>query len=723
MRDIRPLPKVERARGQDRPRRAPIRRIFDEFRKANARKFRGFDAPEANVQAIEAAVAKPYAEGVLDERRLFMELMTGTQARAQQYFFFAERKAAKIEGLPEDTKPRDDQASRRDRRRHDGRRHLDELPVSAGIPVTIVEMAQEALDRGTGVMRKNYEASAAKGRMTADQVAGAMGLLTPTLKLEDLADCDLIIEAVFENMDVKKEIFGKLDKIAKPGAILASNTSYLNIDEIAASTSRPQDVVGLHFFSPANVMKLLEVVRGAKTAPDVLVTAMQLAKRIRKVAVVAGVCHGFIGNRMLMPRQIEATKLLLEGATPEQIDRVHVEFGMPMGPFQMADLAGVDIGWHRDPSRIENIRDALCAADRWGQKKGAGFYDYDEKQEAHPLPRRRRDHRGFPRQGGRREARDQRRGDRRADALHDGQRGRPDPRGRHGPARVRHRCGLGLRLWLAGLSRRADVLGRHRRARQDRRRPGAARLRGGEAAPRESGGGREVHPVTELDHGADPQLLSVGHDSFRTRGSPWIQSVVSGLEREPECRLCGVASWSAPGDIEVRLESGKGNMWADVLGCGAYPFFIVSEPVLRAWGDEGIGAFPHHRVLIAPPYPKKLRDLTPPDYYWLDGSRMRGALLDFDASGFVAVRFCPHCGNRTDDVGATYDRQRSARWPYAFVPGSWTGTRIFTTDISPTKFFCTRDVLDSAARHKFTNFRFVPTEDSNMPGSAGIKYL
>jgi 3-hydroxyacyl-CoA dehydrogenase len=258
--------------------------------------------------------------------------------------------------------------------------------LSAGIPVTIFEMNQEALDRGTGVMRKNYEATAAKGKMTGEQVEKAMGALTPTLDFDALADCDLIIEAVFEQMDVKKDIFTRLDKVMKQGAILASNTSYLNIDEIAAVTSRPQDVVGLHFFSPANVMKLLEVVRGAKTAPDVLVTAMQLAKKIRKVAVVAGVCHGFIGNRMLMPRQVEATKLLLEGATPEQVDRVHVEFGMPMGPFQMADLAGVDIGWHRDPARIENIRDALCAIDRWGQKKGAGFYDYDEKRRPSPSP-------------------------------------------------------------------------------------------------------------------------------------------------------------------------------------------------------------------------------------------------------------------------------------------------------------------------------------------------
>ncbi|HVH38262.1 MAG TPA: 3-hydroxyacyl-CoA dehydrogenase NAD-binding domain-containing protein, partial [Sphingomicrobium sp.] len=259
--------------------------------------------------------------------------------------------------------------------------------LSAGVPVTIVEMAQEALDRGTGVMRKNYEASAAKGRMTGEQVEKAMGLLKPTLDFDALADCDLIIEAVFEQMEIKKEIFGRLDKIAKPGAILASNTSYLNIDEIAASTSRPGDVVGMHFFSPANVMKLLEVVRGAKTSPDVLLTAMTIAKKIKKVAVVAGVCHGFIGNRMLMPRQVEATKLLLEGATPEQIDRVHVEFGMPMGPFQMADLAGVDIGWHRDPTRIENIRDALAAEGRWGQKRQAGFYDYDDKRRPSPSPR------------------------------------------------------------------------------------------------------------------------------------------------------------------------------------------------------------------------------------------------------------------------------------------------------------------------------------------------
>ena len=382
VRDIRPLPRSSER--QDRVENVDPA-VFDEFRKANARKFKGFDAPEANVRAVRAATEKPYSEGVIEERKLFMELMTGAQAKAQQYFFFAERKAAKIEDLPENTQPRDI--------RRVGVIGAGTMGggismnfLGAGIPVTIIEMSQEALDRGTGVIARNYEASAAKGRLTQEQVSTAMSHLTPTLDFAALADCDLIIEAVYENMEVKKDVFGKLDRIARPGAILASNTSYLNIDEIAASTSRPGDVVGMHFFSPANIMKLLEVVRGAKTAPDVLLTVMQIGKRIKKVPVVAGVCHGFIGNRMLMPRQIEATKLLLEGATPEQVDKVHVDFGMPMGPFQMADLAGVDIGWHRDPSRVENIRDALCAIERWGQKKGAGFYDYDEKRRPTPSP-------------------------------------------------------------------------------------------------------------------------------------------------------------------------------------------------------------------------------------------------------------------------------------------------------------------------------------------------
>ena len=382
VRDVRPLPKSSER--QDKLNECNPE-VFETFLKENGRKFRGFDAPLKNVEAVKIACEKPYAEGVLDERRMFMELMSGTQSKAQQYFFFAERKAAKIEGLAEDVAPREiKRVGVIGAGTMGGGISMNFL--SAGIPVTIVEMSQEALDRGTSVMRKNYEATASKGRMTSEQVEKAMGYLQPTLDFAALADCDLIIEAVYENMDVKKDIFGRLDKIAKPGAILASNTSYLNINEIAASISRPGDVVGMHFFSPANVMKLLEVVRGDKTAPDVLLTAMPIGTKIKKVAVVAGVCHGFIGNRMLMPRQVEATKLLLEGASPEQVDRVHVEFGMPMGPFQMADLAGVDIGWHRDPNRIENIRDALCAIDRWGQKKGAGFYDYDEKRRPSPSP-------------------------------------------------------------------------------------------------------------------------------------------------------------------------------------------------------------------------------------------------------------------------------------------------------------------------------------------------
>jgi 3-hydroxyacyl-CoA dehydrogenase len=354
--------------------------IIAKLEAEHSRKWKGFEAPYANLRCVAAAATSPNIDdGLKFEREEFGKLMMGSQAKAQQYMFFAERQAAKIDGLPKDT----------------ALRPIAKVGVigagtmgggitmnflSAGIPVTIVEMAQEALDRGVGTIRKNYEASAAKGRFTTEKVEAMMGILTPSLSFDDLADCDLVIEAVYESMDVKKDVFGKLDKIVKQGAILASNTSYLDVNEIAASTARPQDVLGMHFFSPANVMKLLEVVRGEKTALDALATVMALAKKIGKVAVVAGVCHGFIGNRMLSQRQMPAMQLLLEGATPEQVDKVHTDFGMPMGPFQMSDLAGLDIGWHRDPARVETIRDALCAAGRWGQKNGKGFYDYDEKR-------------------------------------------------------------------------------------------------------------------------------------------------------------------------------------------------------------------------------------------------------------------------------------------------------------------------------------------------------
>lgn len=355
--------------------------ITEKLKAENAKKWKGFEAPYANLRCIEIAAAHPdIDEGLKLEREEFMKLMMGSQSAAQRHMFFAERQAAKIDGLPKDTPLRDiKKVGVIGAGTMGGGISMNFL--QKGIPVTIVEMVQENLDRGVGVIRKNYDNSAAKGRYTAEQVDGMMGLLTPTLSLDDLADCDLIIEAVYESMDVKKDVFGKLDKICKPGAILASNTSYLDVDEIASATSRPQDVVGMHFFSPANVMKLLEVVRGAKSADDVLATAMATGKKIGKVAVVAGVCHGFIGNRMLSKRQGPANDLLMEGATPAQIDDALTDFGFPMGPFQMGDLAGLDIGWHRDMDKEPtNIREAMCKAGRWGQKNGKGFYDYDEKR-------------------------------------------------------------------------------------------------------------------------------------------------------------------------------------------------------------------------------------------------------------------------------------------------------------------------------------------------------
>ncbi len=357
--------------------------IIEQLKAANAKKWKGFDAPYANLACVEAATRLPFEAGMTFERAEFVKLMGGSQSAAQRHMFFAERQAAKIDGLAKDIALRDiKKVGVIGAGTMGGGISMNFL--SKGIAVTIVEMVQENLDRGVGVIRKNYENSAAKGRFSQEHVEDMMALLTPSLTLDDLADCDLVIEAVYESMDVKKEVFGKLDIICKPGAILASNTSYLDIDEIAASTSRPQDVVGMHFFSPANVMKLLEVVRGDKTAPDVLATAMAIGKKIGKVAVVAGVCHGFIGNRMLSTRQQPAMQLLLEGATPAQIDKVHTDFGMPMGPFQMSDLAGLDIGWHRDPSKVETIRDALCAAGRFGQKNSKGFYDYDAKRVGTP---------------------------------------------------------------------------------------------------------------------------------------------------------------------------------------------------------------------------------------------------------------------------------------------------------------------------------------------------
>ncbi len=359
------------------------RQVFAAFRKANARKFRGFEAPEACIQCVEAAVNMPFDEGLVFERDTIMRLMPGVQSRAQRYAFFAERQANKIPDVPDTTPTR--------KIAKVGLIGAGTMGggiamnfINAGIPVTIVETKQEALDRGLGVIRKNYENTAKRGRLTMADVETRMNRFTPTLDLSALADCDLIIEAVFENMEIKKEVFAKLDGIARKGAILATNTSYLNVDEIASVTKRPEDVIGMHFFSPANVMRLLEVVRGEKTAKDVIATAMGLAKTIGKVAVLVGVCHGFVGNRMLAQRQREANKLILEGAMPWDVDRVLYDFGLPMGPFAMSDLAGLDIGWSRETSKGETPRELLCEMDRRGQKTGAGFYDYDENRVAKP---------------------------------------------------------------------------------------------------------------------------------------------------------------------------------------------------------------------------------------------------------------------------------------------------------------------------------------------------
>ncbi len=382
MAEGRPLLKIRDrddkiAEGRDNP------GLFAEFREENARKTRGFEAPEACIACIEAACRLPFDEGLAFERAEFQKLVSGTQSAAQRYVFFAERQTAKIPDVPDDTPARPiARVGVIGAGTMGGGISMNFL--NAGIPVTIVETKREALDRGLKTIRTNYENTAKKGRLKPEDVETRMGLLTDTLELEKLAECDLIIEAVFEDMGIKKEIFSKLDTIAKPGAILASNTSYLDIDAIAAMTNRPADVIGMHFFSPANVMRLLEVVRGEKTAKDVVATAMQIGRKIGKISVLVGVCHGFVGNRMLAERQREANRLILEGVTPWDVDRVIYEFGLPMGPFTMSDLAGLDIGWSRETNKSQSVRDLLCEQDRRGQKTSAGFYDYDAKRKATP---------------------------------------------------------------------------------------------------------------------------------------------------------------------------------------------------------------------------------------------------------------------------------------------------------------------------------------------------
>ncbi|MFL1485719.1 3-hydroxyacyl-CoA dehydrogenase NAD-binding domain-containing protein [Marinobacter sp. LN3S78] len=375
--------KLEAEKGSD---------VFNQFREGLKKKARGLIAPFKCTDAVEAAfTSSSFEEGMKRERELFGELMASDQRAGLIHSFFAEREVSKVPGLPKDTPIRD----------------IKTVGVigagtmgggiamnfaNVGIPVTIAEVKQEALDKGLAIIRKNYENTAKKGRLTMEQVEERMSLISGTLTYDDFADVDLVIEAVFERMDIKKSIFSQLDEKCKPGAILASNTSTLDIDEIASATKRPEDVIGLHFFSPANVMKLLEIVRGEKTADDVKATAMNLAKRIKKVGVLVGNCHGFVGNRMLHKRGAEAMALVDDGAKPEQVDKVLTDLGFPMGQFAMGDLAGIDIGHSIREERRKagedvppSWMDKLVEKGRLGQKTMAGTYKYEEGNRK-PIP-------------------------------------------------------------------------------------------------------------------------------------------------------------------------------------------------------------------------------------------------------------------------------------------------------------------------------------------------
>jgi 3-hydroxyacyl-CoA dehydrogenase len=360
--------------------------VFANFRKSVARQTRGFRAPENIIKAVEAAVGLPFAEGLKRERELFLELLSSPESKAQRYFFFAEREAAKIPDVPVDTPARDiKKAAVIGAGTMGGGIAMNFANV--GIPVTVVEMNQEALDRGLGIVRKNYEATASRGRLTAADVEKRVGLIHGTTDWNAVRDADIVIEAVFEEMPVKKEVFAKLDGLAKPDAVLATNTSTLDVDEIAAATKRPESVIGTHFFSPANVMRLLENVRGAKSSKSTVATVMTLGRRINKVPVLVGVCYGFVGNRMLHQRGQQAEKLILEGALPHQVDKVLTDFGFPMGPFAMGDLAGLDVGWRIRKGRgvKSPVADRICELGRFGQKTGAGYFKY-EKGDRTPIP-------------------------------------------------------------------------------------------------------------------------------------------------------------------------------------------------------------------------------------------------------------------------------------------------------------------------------------------------
>ncbi len=371
----------------------PAAEFFAAARARIAKEYRGYPAPLVIVDCVEAAVTLPFAKGVQKERELFEKLRATTESKALRHLFFAERQVSKIPDVPEDTPTREIKSAALIGAGTMGGGIAMNF-ANAGIPVKVLELNQEALDKGLGVVRKNYAGTVSKGRLTQEEMDKRMALFKGVTSYDAVKDADIVIEAVFEDMAVKKQVFEKLDKVCKPGAILASNTSTLDVNEIAAVTSRPESVLGLHFFSPANVMKLLEVVRAAKTSKETLATAMKLSKTIKKVGVVAGVCDGFIGNRMLHSYFREAGFLLEEGALPQQVDKVIEDFGFAMGPFRVSDLAGLDVGWYirkrqaaTRPAhlRYSKVADQICEMGRFGQKTGAGWYRYEAGNRT-PIP-------------------------------------------------------------------------------------------------------------------------------------------------------------------------------------------------------------------------------------------------------------------------------------------------------------------------------------------------
>jgi len=375
----KPLPRIRDRRAQL---EGDPKAFFAQVREQVAKESKGYPAPLEIVACAEAAASKPFDEGRKEERERFNKLVVGSESKALRHMFFAERQTSKIPDVPEDTPVRElKRAAVIGAGTMGGGIAMNF--ANAGIPVTLIDMNQAAVEKGIGIIKKNYAATVSKGRLKQEDMDKRMALIKPSTEFP--ADADIFIEAVFERMDVKKDIFGKLDKLAKPGAILATNTSTLDVDQIAASTKRPQDVIGTHFFSPANVMRLLEVVRGKRTDKSVLATTMKLGKTLKKVPVVSGVCDGFIGNRMLEKYGQQSLFLLDEGATPQQVDAAMAKFGMAMGPFTMYDMAGNDIGWEIRKRRYQErpdfvyskIADRICEQGRFGQKTGKGFYKYE----------------------------------------------------------------------------------------------------------------------------------------------------------------------------------------------------------------------------------------------------------------------------------------------------------------------------------------------------------